>query len=261
MNRFKTRLLAGDLQIGLWLSLGSPYTAEICAGAGFDWLAIDGEHAPNDLRSILHHLQVMAGHDTQPLVRPVAGETWMIKQLLDIGARTLLIPMVETVAQAQRLVAAVRYPPAGVRGVAPAVARASGFDRQRDYIHHADAEICLTVQIESRLGLENLEAIAAIDGIDGLFIGPSDLAASLGHPGDITHPEIWAAITGGVRRIVAAGKAAGILLGDEALARETIALGATFVAVGSDVGLLARGSDALASRYARAAPTHAGSVY
>ena len=261
MNRFKTRLLAGDLQIGLWLSLASPYTAELCAGAGFDWLAIDGEHGPNDLRSIMAQLQVLHGSPSQPVVRPVAGEAWMIKQLLDIGARTLLIPMVETPEQARALVAAVRYPPAGIRGVGAAVARASGFDRQPDYLVTADAEICLLVQIETRLGLENIESIAAIEGIDGLFIGPADLSASLGHLGNPTAPEAQAAIADGLRRIVATGKAAGILLSDETLVRGAIALGARFVAVGSDVGLLARGADRLAARYERATPNQGGGIY
>lgn len=253
-NSLKARLGQGTPQIGLWLSLANSYTTEICAGAGFDWLLIDGEHGPNDLRSILAQLQAIAAYPSHAVVRPPTGETWMIKQLLDIGARTLLVPMVETAEQAASLVQAVRYPPQGVRGVGAAVARVSGFDRRRDYMSEAASEICLLVQIETRLGLDNLEAIAAVDGVDGLFIGPADLSASLGHPGDPTAPVVQEAIDQGLRRIVASGKAAGILMGDETLARRAIAAGACFVAVGTDVSLLARGSDALAERYGCAAP-------
>ncbi len=257
-NRFKDRLRQGALQVGLWLSLAEAYTAEICAGAGFDWLLIDGEHGPNDLRSILRQLQAVAAFASEAVVRVPVGETWMIKQVLDIGARTLLVPMVETAEQAAMLVAATRYPPQGRRGVGAAVARASGFDRDGGYMRRADAETCLLVQIETRSGLDNLEAIAAVDGVDGLFIGPADLSASLGHPGDPTAPEAQAAIDDGLRRIVASGKAAGIIMGDEALVRHAMALGATFVAVGTDVSLLGRGSDALAARYGRGAGPRAG---
>lgn len=262
-DSFKTRLGQGTLQVGLWLSLANSYTTEICAGAGFDWLLIDGEHGPNDLRSILAQLQAVAAYPSHPVVRPPSGETWMIKQLLDIGARTLLVPMVETAEQAAMLVRAVRYPPHGVRGVGAAVARVSSFDRRRDYMSEAGSEICLLVQIETRLGLDNLEAIAAVDGVDGLFIGPADLSASLGHPGDPTAPMVLEAIDHGLRRIVASGKAAGILMGDETLARQAIEAGACFVAVGTDVSLLARGSDALAARYGCAGPPvgTSGSVY
>ncbi len=250
-NRFKDRLRQGTLQIGFWLSLADAYTAEICAGAGFDWLLIDGEHGPNDLRSILAQLQVVAAFPSAAVVRTPVGETWIIKQLLDIGARTLLVPMVETAEQAEALVAAMRYPPRGRRGVGAAVARAAGFDRDAGYVHHADEGVCLLVQIETRRGLDNLEAIAAVEGVDGLFIGPADLSASLGHLGDPGAPAAQAAIEDGLRRIVATGKAAGIIMGDEALVRQAIALGATFVAVGTDVSLLCRGSDALAARYGR----------
>lgn len=262
-NSFKTKLGQGTLQIGLWLSLANSYTAEICAGAGFDWLLIDGEHGPNDLRSILAQLRAVAAYPSHAVVRPPTGETRMIKQLLDIGARTLLVPMVETAEQAVSLVRAVRYPPHGVRGVGAAVARASRFDRRQDYMGGADFEVCLLVQIETRLGLDNLEAIAAVDGVDGLFIGPADLSASLGHPDDPTAPAVQEAIDQGLRRIVANGKAAGILMGDEALARRAIASGACFVAVGTDVSLLARGSDTLAARYgcARLEAGNPGSVY
>lgn len=248
-NAFKARLKQPGAQIGLWLALANAYSAELCAGAGFDWLVIDGEHAPNDVRSILSQLQAIAPYDCHPVVRPPIGETWMIKQLLDIGAQTLLVPMVETAEQAASLVAATRYPPAGVRGVGAAIARASRFDREAGYLHRADSEICLLVQIESRLGLENLDAIAALDGVDGLFIGPADLSASLGYLDNPTAPEVQAAIEDAFSRIARAGKASGILIGDEALARRYIEFGARFVAVGTDVGLLARASDALATKF------------
>ncbi|WP_428377417.1 4-hydroxy-2-oxoheptanedioate aldolase [Lichenicoccus sp.] len=248
-NAFKARLRQPGAQIGLWLALADAYPAEICAGAGFDWLVVDGEHAPNDLRSILAQLQAIAPYPSHPVVRPPVGETWMIKQLLDIGAQTLLVPMVETAEQAAALVAATRYPPEGVRGVGAAIARASRFDRQPGYLHAAGAEICLLVQIETRLGLDNLDAIAATPGVDGLFIGPADLSASLGFLDNPTAPAVQAAIEDAIRRISRAGKAPGILMGDEALARHYIELGARFVAVGTDVGLLARSGSALAAGY------------
>ncbi|WP_419728817.1 4-hydroxy-2-oxoheptanedioate aldolase [Lichenicola sp.] len=257
-NPFKARLRQPGAQIGLWLSLANAYSAELCAGAGYDWLLIDGEHAPNDIPTILAQLQAIAAYPVHPIVRPVAGEAWMIKQLLDIGAQTILVPMVETPEQAAALVAAMRYPPAGVRGVGAAVGRVSGWDRRADYLHQADAETCLLVQIETRLGLENLDAIAAIDGIDGLFIGPADLSASLGFLGDPTAAPVVQAIDDAFQRIIASGKAAGILLGDEALAARAIGQGARFVAVGTDVGLLRRGADGLAARFGCAAPAETG---
>ena len=257
-NPFKARLRKPGAQIGLWLALAEAYPAEICAGAGFDWLVVDGEHAPNHLRSILAQLQAIAPYASHPVVRPPVGETSLIKQLLDIGAQTLLVPMVETPEQAVALVAATRYPPEGVRGVGAAIARASRFDRQPGYLHAAAAEICLLVQIETRLGLDNLDAIAAIPGVDGLFIGPADLSASMGYLDNPTAPEVQAAIDDAIRRILKAGKAPGILMGDEALAKHYIELGARFVAVGTDVGLLARGSSTLAGRYGARAPAAPG---
>ncbi len=261
-NVFKARLREPQAQIGLWLSLAEPYTAELCAGSGYDWLLIDAEHGPNDLRTILSQLQAVAPYPTHPIVRPPVGETWMIKQLLDIGVQTLLVPMVETRAQAEALVAATRYPPRGVRGVGAAVGRVSGFDRRDGYLAAADAEVCLLVQIETRLGLDNLEAIASVEGVDGLFIGPADLSASLGHLGEPTAPPVMAAIEDAFARIVASGKAAGIIWGDETLARRALALGARFVAVGTDVGLLRGAADRLASSFGKGAGSGgSGSVY
>jgi 4-hydroxy-2-oxoheptanedioate aldolase len=251
LNPFKAALREGRAQIGLWLALGSAYTAEICATAGFDWMLIDAEHGPNDLRSILAQLQAIAPYPSHAVVRPPSGETALVKQYLDIGCTTLLVPMVETAEQAKALVAAVRYPPEGVRGVGSALARASRWNAYDGYLKSAGPEICLLVQIESRKGLDNLDAIAAVDGVDGVFIGPSDLAASLGHIGNPGHPEVQAAVQGGFDKVRAAGKAAGILTADQALCRRYLDLGFLFVAVGIDLSLLAGAVRSLAKQYAR----------
>jgi len=251
-NAFKQALREKRAQIGLWMGLASDYTAEICAGAGFDWLLIDGEHAPNDLRSILHQAQIIAGYPgTNAIARvPVGhgvGGTAVIKQFLDLGVQTLLVPMVDTPQQAAGLVQAMRYPPDGIRGMGGA--RASRWGRIANYAKEANAQVCLLVQAESREALDNIEAIAAIDGIDGVFIGPADLSASLGYVGNPTHPDVLAAIEDAIRRIVKSGKAAGILTTDDTLARHYLSLGATFVAVGLDNNLLAKATSALAAKF------------
>jgi 4-hydroxy-2-oxoheptanedioate aldolase len=252
-NAFKAALKAGLPQIGLWLNTGEALPAEIAAGAGFDWLVIDSEHGPNDLRSIIDQMRAIAPSTSEPVVRPPSGETWFIKQLLDSGARTLLIPMVDTVEQAEALVQAVRYPPRGSRGLGAAVARASGFNAIADYAQTADDEICLLVQAETKTAIANLEAIAAVDGIDGIFIGPADLSADLGFIGRIEAPEVQEVIESAIGRIIAAGKPAGILTFSETLNRRYLDLGATFVAVGADVNELGSALRALASRYGRGA--------
>lgn len=249
INQFKLALQQKQRQIGLWLGLADPYSAELCAGAGFDWLLLDGEHAPNDVRSLLAQLQAIAPYPSHPVIRPPIGETWMIKQMLDIGAQTLLVPMVESAEQAAALVSATRYPPQGVRGVGSALARASRWSRFPGYLHEADAQICLLLQVESKKGLENLEAITRVDGVDGVFIGPADLSAALGHRGNPGHPEVQQAIEQAITRIVGLGKAAGILTADEKLANRYLELGCTFVAVGVDTTLLARSTQALAERF------------
>ncbi len=249
MNAFKAAIASGRLQIGLWQALASPYSAEICAGAGFDWLLLDGEHAPNDVPSILAQLQAVAPYPVEPVVRLPVGDTILIKQYLDLGARSLLIPMVEEAAQASELVAATRYPPAGVRGIGAAIARASRWNRRPGYLAEAGDEVCLMVQVETARGLASLDAIASVDGVDGVFIGPADLSASMGHIGQPRHPEVVAAIEGAIARILACGKASGILLTEESEIRRVIALGARFVAVGVDVTVLARGAEALAARH------------
>jgi len=262
INTFKQRLQAGEAQIGLWLGLADPYCAELAANAGFDWLLIDGEHAPNDLRGLLGQLQAVAPYPSQAVIRPVIGDTALIKQLLDIGAQTLLVPMVESVEQARELVRAMHYPPSGVRGVGSALARASRWNSIPGYLDKADAQMCLLVQIENLDGLANLDAIAAVEGVDGVFIGPADLSAAMGHRGNPAHPEVQAAIEDAIARIQKAGKAAGILSADQALARRYLELGAKFVAVGVDTTVLMRGLQTLAAAFKDApAPTSAGGVY
>jgi len=248
-NQFKQALREARAQIGLWLGLASPYSTEVCAGAGFDWLLIDGEHAPNDLRLVLAQLQTIAAYPSHPVVRPVVGDVNLIKQLLDVGAQNLLIPMVETAEQARQLVRATRYPPAGIRGVGSSLARASRFNRIPGYLHEANAEVCLLLQIETLEGVRNLREIAAVEGVDGVFIGPSDLSAAFGHIGNPAHPEVQVVIEESIALILAAGKAPGILIADEALARRYIELGCRFVAVGSDVSILMRGTDALLQKF------------
>ncbi|MBN2979222.1 4-hydroxy-2-oxoheptanedioate aldolase [Pseudomonas lactucae] len=263
VNTFKQRLCSGEAQIGLWLGLADAYCAELAANAGFDWLLIDGEHAPNDLRGMLGQLQAVAPYPSHPVIRPVIGDTALIKQVLDIGAQTLLVPMVESAAQAQALVSAIHYPPKGVRGVGSALARASRWNSIAGYLDKADEQMCLLVQIENREGLANLDAIAAVEGVDGVFIGPADLSASMGHRGNPGHPEVQAAIEDAIARIRQAGKAAGILSADPALARRYIELGAAFVAVGVDTTVLMRGLQSLAAAFkGSAAPASAaGAIY
>ncbi|KPA22948.1 4-hydroxy-2-oxovalerate aldolase [Shimia sp. SK013] len=239
-NPFKHALSQGHLQLGCWLGLADPYIAEISAGAGFDWLLIDGEHAPNDLRSITAQLQVIAGRDAHAVVRPPIGEAWVIKQLLDAGAQSLLIPMVESGAQAQDLVDAVTYPPHGIRGVGSALARASDFSAIGDYLTTARQEICLLAQVENQKSINALDDILAVDGLDGVFIGPSDLAADMGFIGQPGQAEVKTAVLDATKRIVAAGKAAGILTLDKDLQQACRKLGATFIATEIDVTLFAR---------------------
>src|ERR1700712_771961 len=166
-NAFKLALRERRTQFGLWLAMADAYAAEIAGHAGFDWLVIDGEHGPNDLRSILAQLQALQGSPSEPVVRLPVGETWMIKQALDIGARTLLIPMVDSAEQAEMLVRAVRYPPHGVRGMGSGIARASRFSTVADYVAHASQDICLLIQAETRAAMADLERMAGVDGVDG----------------------------------------------------------------------------------------------
>jgi len=252
VNPFKQALREKRAQIGLWLGLADAYSAEICAGAGFDWLLIDGEHSPNGLQSILQQAQAIAAYPGAnaiarvPLGHGDAG-TALIKQYLDLGLQTLLVPMVDTAEQAAAIVRAMRYPPQGIRGMGGA--RASRWGRYANYPKEANDQVCLLLQAETREALANLDAIAATEGVDGIFIGPADLSASLGHVGNPAHAEVQAAIADAIARIQRAGKAAGILTPDEALARKYLDLGATFVAVGLDTNLLIRHTTALAAHF------------
>jgi 4-hydroxy-2-oxoheptanedioate aldolase len=248
-NTFKAALQAGQRQIGLWVGLADANAAEALAGCGYDWLLLDGEHAPNDVRTVLEQLRAVAPYPVQPVVRPVQGEVALIKQYLDVGAQTLLVPMIDTPEQAALMVRAMRYPPHGIRGVGAALARASRWNQITDYLHRADGEMCLLVQAETPRALENLAAIAATDGVDGVFFGPSDLSASMGHRGQPSHPEVQRAILDGIATVRAAGKAAGILATDQALAQRYLDAGALFVAVGLDTALLVRAATELASHF------------
>jgi 4-hydroxy-2-oxoheptanedioate aldolase len=249
VNHFKRAIHEGRQQIGLWSSLASNITTEVLAGAGFDWLLIDAEHAPNDVRSVLGQLQAMMEFpQTQPIVRVGVNDKIEIKRFIDIGVTSFLVPMVETEEQARAAVAATRFAPDGLRGFA-GVSRASRFGRINRYHHSAAQEICVLVQVESRLAIDNLEKIAAVPGIDGVFIGPGDLSADLGYLGDQGNPDIVSLIETSIGRIVAAGNRPGILTGDETLARKYMAAGCLFTAVGLDTGILARGAEALAKKY------------
>lgn len=247
-NAFKQALAEGRRQIGLWCSLPSPYVAEGIAGAGFDWLLIDTEHTPADPIAVLPMLQAAEGKDSSLVVRPASNDPVLIKRFMDIGAQTLLIPMVQSAEEAQAAVSAMRFPPEGVRGVAGLI-RATQYGRIPDYVTTANREACCLVQVETQEALDEIEAIAAIEGVDGIFVGPSDLAASLGYPGDFMHEAVQAAIRDAIARIQAAGKPAGILAVNEPFARSSIEMGAAFVAVGSDMGILMRGAEAMATRF------------
>ncbi|MDP5365381.1 MAG: HpcH/HpaI aldolase/citrate lyase family protein [Paracoccaceae bacterium] len=252
VNRFKEALAAGRMQYGCWAGFGDAYATEVMSTAGFDWLVIDGEHAPNDIRSIMAQLQVLEGKpDSHPVVRLPMGEAWLIKQALDIGAQTLLIPMVESADQARELVRAMRYPPEGIRGSGAALARASRFAAIPDYIRTANDQMCLLVQVETVKGIEALDEILAVEGVDGVFIGPSDLAADMGHRGDSTQADVRAVIKDALGRIAASEKAAGILALDHDTAADYRDWGAQFLAVGIDVVLLARAARDLAARWTR----------
>jgi 4-hydroxy-2-oxoheptanedioate aldolase len=252
VNRFKQALKEGRTQYGLWASLMGPLNTEICAAAGFDWLLLDGEHTPNDPFNLLQQSQVIAAYpDTHAVARVPMGHGFvgqaLIKQYLDVGIQTLLVPMVETAGQARELVRCMRYPPEGIRGMA--ATRASGWGRNARYAHEANEQVCLLVQAETRKGIENLDEIAAVEGVDGVFIGPSDLSAAFDHVGDPWHPDMEKIIADSFQRIQRAGKAVGILTLDEARARQHVEMGATFIAVGTDTNLMVKGTGALAAAF------------
>jgi 4-hydroxy-2-oxoheptanedioate aldolase len=247
-NPFKRALKANKAQIGLWSSLSSNYSVEVISGAGFDWILLDCEHSPNDLESVLTQLQAAAPYPTHPVVRVPWNDMVNIKRVLDVGAQSLLIPYVSTAEEAKAAVAHTRYPPAGVRGVA-GTTRATRFGRVKDYAKRAHEEICVLVQVETQAAVDNIEAICAVDGVDGVFIGPADLHASLGYTGEIANPKVKPMIDEAIKRIRKAGKAPGILTPNEADAKHWLGCGGLFVAVGADVGILARGAEALAAKF------------
>ena len=233
-NTFKRALRAGQQQYGYWLGLADPVAAEMLAHTGYDWLLIDGEHAPNDRQTVLAQLQAITGTPAHAVVRLPDGNPTLIKQYLDLGAQSLLIPMVDNAAQAEALVRAITYPPHGMRGVGTALARASYWNQAGDYFARVDQELCLLIQVESVAALENMYAILAVERVDGVFVGPADLAASMGYLGQPAHPEVKAAVETTIRKIRAAGKAAGSLVTSQVLAKHYEALGLQFVALGVD---------------------------
>jgi 4-hydroxy-2-oxoheptanedioate aldolase len=241
--------------IGMWVCSGSPLVAEICAGSGLDWLLIDAEHGPNGLESILAQLQAVAGYPITPLVRAPAGDTVVIKQYLDLGVQNLLVPMVNTGDEARAVASAVRYPPRGVRGVGSALARGARWNRVDNYLARADEYVSLFVQIETADAVANVREIASVDGVDGAFVGPSDLAASMGLLGQQEHPDVVASVEHTIRTISELGKPVGVNAFDPVVAERYLAAGADFVLVGADVALLARGSEALTAKYIPAAET------
>jgi 4-hydroxy-2-oxoheptanedioate aldolase len=260
-NHFLQAMREGPAQIGLWVGLADANAAEALAGCGFDWLLLDGEHAPNDVRTILEQLRAVAPYPVHPVVRPVHGDVALIKQYLDVGAQTLLVPMVDTAEQARLLVRATRYAPEGIRGMGAALARASRWNQVDDYLEQANGQMCLLVQAETAEAINNLEEIAAVQGVEGVFFGPADLSASMGFRGQPAHPKVQETILQGIATVQRAGKAAGILTGDRALARIYLEAGARFVAVGVDTSLLVRAATELAQAFksAPAAPGQAAS--
>jgi 4-hydroxy-2-oxoheptanedioate aldolase len=247
-NEFKRALARRELQIGLWSTLCSNIGAEIVAHSGFDWVLLDTEHSPNEPPDLVSQLQAMGRGTASPVVRAAWNDTVLIKRILDMGAQSILLPYVQTAEEAQRAVQSVRYPPRGIRGVSGG-SRASQYGRITDYLSRADEEICLIVQIETKSALDQLEAIGSVEGIDGVFVGPADLSASLGHLGQLKHPDTQSALQDAARRLNQLGKAAGVLTTVEADARRYIEWGYNFVAVGIDTALLANGADALARAF------------
>lgn len=248
-NSFKKALANGDRQIGCWLSFADASAAEIMGTAGFDWLVIDGEHGANDIRSIRDQLMALQASDSHAVVRVPVGETWVIKQTLDAGAQTILIPMVESAEQAREIVRACQYPPHGTRGVGASETRASRFASVSDYIKTADKEICVLLQVENRAGITALDEILTVEGVDGVFIGPADLSTDMGFQGDSAHPEVRKVIADALSKITASGKAPGILGITEDATQSYLDMGAQFLAVGIDVLLLVQSARALATNW------------
>lgn len=252
LNTFKKALADGETVFGCWMSLAEGFTANILGRAGFDWLLIDGEHSPNDIRSIRDQVIALESSDSHTVVRVPIGETWIIKQVLDLGVQTILVPIVETADQARELVRACRYPPDGTRGVGYGVSRSGGFGQFENYGPTADDQICLLVQVETKLGMDNLDDILGVDGIDGVFIGPADLSASLGYLGQTMHPNMQKTIMDALRKISGSGKAAGILTTNDQMIDASLTAGARFVAVAMDIALLIENAKAAAAKWKNA---------
>ncbi|NVD08729.1 4-hydroxy-2-oxoheptanedioate aldolase [Vibrio sp. JPW-9-11-11] len=246
INGFKQQLSLSQTLWGLWLGLPDTSCAEICGSAGFDWVLIDGEHASFDLTSIKLHLQALAAHSASPIVRAEEANSTLIKRLLDIGAQTLLLPMINTREQAEQAVNAAYYPPLGERGIGAALARASQWNRIPNYLHQANEQVCVLLQVETKQAIDNIEQIASVDGVDGIFIGPSDLSGSMGHIGNPSHPEVVAAIDHAIEVIQSHGKAVGILSLDPSQARQYATRGVNFIGAGVDTLLLRAGAESLA---------------
>ena len=247
-NIFKANLLAGHLQIGLWSTLGSNIVAEVIGDSGFDWIALDTEHSPNELPNLVTQMQAIATGTTSVMVRPAWNDPVLIKRILDIGAQTIIVPFVQNAEEAKSAVAATRYPPKGIRGVTGS-GRAARYGRVKDYLHTASDEIAVVVQIETGSALEQIEAIARVGGVDGVFIGPADLSASLGHIGNPNHETVQTALKLAVDKLLALNVPAGILAFNPDDIKRYIDWGYSFVAVGSDLSVLANGTQALAEKF------------
>lgn len=248
-NRFLAKLETGKAQFGLWLGIPDSSVAEMLACAGFDWLVIDHEHGPYELRDVMHHLQAVAPHDVAPIVRPVDGNPGLLKKFCDIGVQSFLVPMIDTPEQAAAVVDAVNYPPTGNRGMGTSMARAAGWNAIPGYVGEANREMCVIVQAETVAAMDNLAAIAGTTGVDGVFFGPSDLSASMGYVGNAAHPDVTEAIVNGIATVRAAGKHAGLLCLDESQSKRFVAAGASFVGVGVDTLLIGNAARALAARF------------
>ncbi|MFV0473128.1 MAG: HpcH/HpaI aldolase family protein [Pikeienuella sp.] len=249
MNRIKDRLKTGEPLYGIFLGLADALASEVSAPSGFDWLLIDGEHAPNDLASIVAQANALARHDVDVFVRIRDRDPAHLKQLLDVGVRNFLVPVVDTVEQAKALASATRYPPEGDRGVGMLGARATNFGRNPGYLAEANKDICLILQIETPTALKNMDGIMAVEGVDGVFFGPADLSANLGHIGQPAHPDVKKVILDGIARARKAGKAAGVMTLDDALIEAYRDAGANFLSIGLDTNLLAKAADALAKKW------------
>ena len=237
-NTLKIALSDGKTQHGIWLTSGSSVAAEIAGAAGFDWCLIDGEHGPNTISNMLPQLQALAISGTPAVVRIASAEVWMVKQVLDLGCQTVLVPMVDDAEKAEEMAQAMRYPPYGNRGMGAVLARASGYGAIGDYAYAANDEVCLMVQAESAATVGNIDAIAATEGVDGVFVGPADLSADMGYPGQPDHPEVEEAIDYLIARTIAAGKIAGIITFDENRFTEYADKGVKFLGIGCDVSIL-----------------------